>query len=151
VISVPTFFIGAQDGCEFESSSFVGARFSVFDGWNGMFFQECNLAYADLSHSDVTNKIIDYCNLFGASNASPNFLRWASRGNLVFTNITSHTNWIKWIRAARFRLGTGESPMKIRSPEFYAWASNQWIASNYTNTPQAWLAWSQTNLPRPNY
>jgi hypothetical protein len=145
----------AKPGQQFSVCGFVGARFGGCT-WNSIEFLGCNFAFADLGGVRIgTNVSIDASNLFGASNASPEFLIWAFNQPVTFTNITSQKQWDDV-------LGSKNLPYCQGCPEFVQWASNQWIAGEqsrrelhvkggfyppYTNSVvEAWLTWSSQNL-----
>jgi uncharacterized protein YjbI with pentapeptide repeats len=122
----------------FSTCSFVGANFS-YSEWNLVKFHSCNFAYANLDGVQIgTNVTITGCNLFGASNASPEFLIWAYCQPVILTNIISFEKWLSFLHS-------GEQS-RAGSSEFMAWASNQWTVFMHTNDPQKWYAWRNQHL-----
>ena len=79
------------------------------------------------------------CNLFGSSNASPEFVAFAYHQDLFFTNITSFESWKTWADENVFKGTKG-------SPEFFTWASNQWASFRDTNSTETWADWRKANL-----
>lgn len=118
--------------CNFTASSSVGI-------WNSVAFEWCNFAYAQIWPFAIgTNVSFEYCNMYGARTSSPEFIKFAYHQRVVFTNVTSLEEWHHCV--------TNVLDYKAGSPEFMAWASNQFITNIKTNDVKAWLDWSRENL-----
>jgi uncharacterized protein YjbI with pentapeptide repeats len=128
----------AGNHSEFMMCNFAGTD-SQMGIWNSVSFAWCNFAYAHLGIVHIgTNVNFEYCNLYGATTSSPDFIKWAYHQPVVFTNIISMQEWYHCV--------TNRLDYKAGSPEFMAWASNQFTTFINTNNPQAWLNWSRDNL-----
>ena len=126
-----------------QKSSFMMCNFASAELplgiWNSVSFAWCNFANAHFGHPAIgTNVSMEYCNLFGATASSPDFIKWAYHQPVVFTNVTTLDGWHCSV--------TNKLDYKAGSPEFIRWASNQFNTYVVTNNPQAWLDWSRDNL-----
>ena len=79
------------------------------------------------------------CNLYGATNASPDFVKWARHQSLVFTNISTDEAWDTW-------LTNHPAACQVGSPDFFLWASNQWTNFKSPLAVETWRSWSAKNL-----
>jgi len=121
----------------FEDCNFAGVSFGGC-AWNNVHFYCCNFAFADLSGVKVgRDTYAPNGNLFGASNASPAFVSWASQQSC--TDFKSVITLVQWWKV--------EQPLRKRpwpalgDQRFQTWASNQFLGNR-----NGWLEWSSTNL-----
>lgn len=78
-------------GCDFTGANLRGARLS------GGRFEAVNFAHANLEGIDWGRNLFDHaCNLYGVTNAPPEFIHWAKTNGMWFTNITGLTAWEKF-------------------------------------------------------
>jgi hypothetical protein len=110
--------------------------------WNSVSFEWCNFAFAHLWQVVIgTNVNFEFCNLYGATTASPDFIKWAYHQRVVFTNVVTLEGW-------HYCLTNRPLAYKAGGPEFMEWASNQFNLYINTNNPQAWINWSRENLQK---
>ena len=130
-----------SEASRFDLCNFAGAGIPI-GIWNAVHFKWCNFAYAQIWQPFIgTNASIEYCNLFGATTASRDFIKWAYHQRIVFTNVTTLEQWHNCV--------TNVLNYQAGSPEFMQWASNNFTTYVVTNNPQAWIDWSRENLNQP--
>lgn len=126
----------------FDLCNFSGAVIPM-GIWNSAYFEWCNFAYAQIWQPFIgKNASIEFCNLYGATTASKDFIKWAYHQRVVFTNVTTLEQWHYCV--------TNRLDYQAGSADFMQWASNNFNTYIVTNNPQAWIDWSRENLKSQN-